>query len=76
MADDTQPTGEASFQPDPTFVLETLQQELNAANANRIYLMACLRQMQQEFHDAQEMWVIERESLMKGRDPAAGETAE
>lgn len=67
---DSQLGGEQPVQPDPQHIVAALQEELDRVNANRVYLLAVLRQMRQEFREAQEMWSIERESLVKGRETA------
>lgn len=61
----------AAPQPEPQFVAQALRDELTNANKrladsaeNRIYLLACLHQLQAEFRDAQAMWALERESLV------------
>lgn len=53
-------------QPDAQFVIATLQEEIAAANANRVYLISCLKQLQAEFREAQALWGLERDSLKKG----------
>jgi hypothetical protein len=50
-------------QPDPRYIIAALQEENETLNQNKLYLIAVLRQLQQEFRDAQAMWELERESL-------------
>lgn len=59
-------------QPDSQFVIATLQEELAAANQNRVYLISLLKQIQQEYRDAQALWQLERDSLIAGRAEDAG----
>ena len=50
-------------QPDPAYVIAALTEENQAANANRIYLMSLLRQMQAEFTESVAAWEADRASL-------------
>lgn len=62
-------------QPDQQFVITAyqeevgrLQEELTKLSANRVYIIAMLHQARAEFAQAQEMWQMERESLLKSQN--------
>lgn len=61
MPDDESKT----FQPDPQYAIAALREELQAANDNRYYLVATLKQLQTEFQAAKATWEAERDSLLK-----------
>lgn len=61
----------SSFQPEPQFVISALQEELAAANANRLYLVASIKQLQNviaqinaNYEQERELWQIEKASLI------------
>lgn len=52
---------------DPQVVIQVLIEENRNINENRLYLLALLRQKENEHNKARALWEIERESL-KGKD--------
>jgi hypothetical protein len=60
------------FQPRVEFQLKAVQEELNGAINNKLYLVATIKDIEQQynalngqFREAQEMWELERQSLLK-----------
>lgn len=56
------------IQPEAEYVIAALQEELQAAHANRIYLLAVLKKTVTEFAQARELWGLERASIIADRD--------
>jgi hypothetical protein len=52
-------------QPEPQYVIQALHEENKLLYDNKLYLLSIIKQMQAEFRDAQAMWELERESLLK-----------
>lgn len=59
------------FQPRIEFQLIAVQEELAVATNNKLYLLAVIKDIEarhngliNEFHEAQEMWGLERQSLL------------
>lgn len=57
------PDAQPTFQPDSQYVIAALQDELQALNSNRYFLLATIRQLQAMHADAEAVWQLERESL-------------
>lgn len=51
------------IQPDLQYVVAALVEENRVLNDNKLYLLSVMKQIQAEFHDAREMWDLERASL-------------
>lgn len=63
-------------QPEAEYIIAALQEELQTANQNRLYLLSLLKQMVAEHQADRSLWEVERESLLKrirGEETTAGE---
>jgi hypothetical protein len=58
-------TPAAPAQPDQQYVIATLMEENQQLNANKLYLLAMLKQMQAEYREAEQLWALEKASLTK-----------
>ena len=60
-----------AVQPDQEYVIAALMEDNNALQQNKLYLIAVIKQMQAEFAFEREMWGLEKESLLLGREDSA-----